>query len=68
MTDPIRARLDDWSMRGDKDERAWHALRAVLDLGECECFVIFGGGKSGCWPCDIRRVIAENLGVTDEQA
>lgn len=60
MTDPIRARLDEleYVRFGVMIRPETHALRAVLDLQPA-----WQGHCSGCDA--IRRVIAQNLGVTD---
>lgn len=67
--DPIRARLDrielGCSVFGEPQEMV-DALRAVLDLHTPHPRAMDGYCHTcGQRPCAIRRVIAENLGVTD---
>lgn len=61
MTDPIRARLDDWQAISKAEYG--DALRAVLDL--CDEASPMGWGHTQFYVADVRRVIAEHLGVTD---
>lgn len=58
MTNPIRARLDEWAVLRET-ERLLGALRAVLDL--CDRLV----DPDDTWVAEwVRRVIAEHLGVS----
>lgn len=64
MSDPIRARLDDpRPATAPTKYELWAALRAVLDL--CDREERRYGTADWTWDTDIRRVIAEHLGVTD---
>lgn len=67
MTDPIRARLDQFhTCQGDEHAEMWRAaLRAVLDLHVRSTPDEFCGHCEDDWPCPTVRVIAEQLGATD---
>lgn len=63
VTDPIRARLDQFhTCQGDEHAEMWRAaLRAVLDLCDIEDETY--GDPSWAFQHAVRRAIAENLGV-----
>lgn len=61
MTDPLRERLDHL---GDAGDPFYDALRSILDLADDRALTHYGWAHT----YDIRRVIAEKLGVPDEQA
>lgn len=71
MSDPIRARLDEWRTEPLLRDVSRYdaALRAVLDaVGDADCPYGFEPYEPGCdcIYCQVRAAIADVLGVTDD--